>query len=113
MPVSGADRVKVAVVSTSETVPPTAGLNVKVAVVTVAGSTSSLNVAVSDEEVDTSVVPFAGMVAATVGAPAPPVPWEVVPGVGPSQAGGLAPKRARTNRSERRKWVCELTTGTP
>ena len=42
-------------------------LSVNVAVVTVAGSTASLKVAVRAEDVDTSVAPLVGLVALTVG----------------------------------------------
>ena len=103
-PVSGAVRAKVAVLPVSETVPPTGGFKTNVERFTVDGITGSLKVAVSDEDVGTSMAPFAGVVAATVGALDPLVLFGVVPGVGPSQAGGIDPTRVSTRSKEEPRW---------
>lgn len=70
LPASGAEGLKVAVVPESVTVPGTLVdpcFKRKVPVVTVDGSTASLNVAATDAERETPVAPFTGLVEATVG----------------------------------------------
>lgn len=85
MPLRGTVGVNVAVVPERDTVPVTVGVRKNVAVVTVAGSTGSLNVAVREEESETSDAPLTGAVVVTVGAPVPFPAAREGPFRGPSQ----------------------------
>jgi len=71
VPLRGAVGENVAVVPERDTVPVTVGVRKNVAVVTVAGSTGSLKVAVRDDDSETSEAPPIGVVVVTVGAPVP------------------------------------------
>jgi hypothetical protein len=84
VPLKGTVGENVAVVPESETVPVIGGVRRKVAVVTVVGSTGSLNVAVRADDSETSDAPPIGLVVVTVGA-AVPLPRAGGPFLGASQ----------------------------
>jgi hypothetical protein len=84
------------------TVPLTDGLIKMVEVVTVAGSTGSLNVTVRAEDVDTLVALSVGVVALTEGGLALLIPVVPVPGELPPHARRFDPKRIPS--MENRRW---------
>jgi hypothetical protein len=78
-----------------------------VEIVTVAGSTGSLNVTVRAEEIGMSVAPLAGIVALTEGGLTLPIPVVPVPGELPPHARRVDPKRI-TSMEKRRWYVSQL-----